>query len=186
MKLAKYKVCICEGAAEEAIINILLDNNLLIFQRNEILEEDVIRCRSGKEFEENYLKRGFDDKISVIRILDSKNENFKLSKPYANKVDVINIITVPEIEMLIICNEGKYPNYKNSHKKPSEFCVKDLKMGRKVKSEAFVKNYFSDPRTLVKAIIKYHQLVNLNKLDKSKGQYTLLDLLNQETITRYD
>ncbi|MDD6176902.1 MAG: hypothetical protein PUB15_02935 [Ruminobacter sp.] len=59
-------------------------------------------------------------------------------------------------------------------------------MGRKVKSEAFVKNYFSDPRTLVKAIIKYHQLVNLNKLDKSKGQYTLLDLLNQETITRYD
>ncbi len=105
MKLAKYKVCICEGAAEEAIINILLDNNLLIFQRNEILEEDVIRCRSGKEFEENYLKRGFDDKISVIRILDSKNENFKLSKPYANKVDVINIIIAPEIEMLIICNE---------------------------------------------------------------------------------
>lgn len=29
MKLAKYKACICEGSAEEAIIDILVDNDLL-------------------------------------------------------------------------------------------------------------------------------------------------------------
>ena len=28
MKLAKYKACICEGSAESAIIDILVDNNL--------------------------------------------------------------------------------------------------------------------------------------------------------------
>ena len=33
MELAKYKACICEGSAEEAIIDILIDNNLLIFTR---------------------------------------------------------------------------------------------------------------------------------------------------------
>ena len=39
MKLAKYKACICEGSAESAIIDILVDNNLLIFTREEMLDE---------------------------------------------------------------------------------------------------------------------------------------------------
>ena len=32
MKLAKYKACICEDSAENAIMDILLDNDLLRFQ----------------------------------------------------------------------------------------------------------------------------------------------------------
>ena len=42
MKLAKYKACICEGSAESAIIDILVDNDLLIFSREEMLDESVI------------------------------------------------------------------------------------------------------------------------------------------------
>ena len=42
MELAKYKACICEGFAENAIMDILLDNNLLIFSREEMLEEDQV------------------------------------------------------------------------------------------------------------------------------------------------
>ena len=80
MELAKYMACICEGSAENAIMDILLDNDLLIFNREEMLEEEVIRCRDGKRFEEKYLRKGFMGKISVIRILDSRRENFKLSK----------------------------------------------------------------------------------------------------------
>jgi len=44
MELAKYKACICEESAENAIMDILLDNNLLIFSREELLEEKVIRA----------------------------------------------------------------------------------------------------------------------------------------------
>ena len=36
MELAKYKACICEGAAENAIMDVLLDNHLLIFSREEM------------------------------------------------------------------------------------------------------------------------------------------------------
>ena len=36
MELARYKACICEGAAESAIIDILVDNNLLIFPRRKL------------------------------------------------------------------------------------------------------------------------------------------------------
>ena len=99
MELAKYKACICEGSAEEAIIDILVDNDLLIFNREEMLEERVIRCRSAKRFEERYLRKGFEEQISVIRILDSRREEFRLSKAYEQKIDVVNVITAPEIEM---------------------------------------------------------------------------------------
>ncbi|MCI6165881.1 MAG: hypothetical protein MR675_11955 [Lachnospira sp.] len=107
MELSKYKACICEGSAETAIIDILLDNNMLIFKRNEILDEKVIRCRSARRFEERYLRKYFDDKITVFRILDSRNENFKLSKAYEHKINIVNVITAPEIEILIILSESK-------------------------------------------------------------------------------
>ena len=171
MELAKYKACICEGSAENAIIDILLDNDLLIFTREEMLEEEVIRCRDGKRFEEKYLRKGFLEKISVIRILDSRRENFKLSKAYEQKVDVINVITAPEIEMLIIFNEDKYKKFKKSGKKQSDFCKEDLKM-TSVKSYRFVKDYFSDPDILLTSIKKYHEISKIRK-----GEYTLLDLL---------
>lgn len=171
MELSKYKACICEGAAEHAIIDILVDHDLLIFSRSEMLEEKVIRCRSAKKFEELYLRKGFTDSISVIRILDSRRENFRLSKAYAHKVDVINVVTSPEIEMLIIHNEGVYERFKRSGKKPSDFCKTDLRM-HNVKSYDFVKDYFSNPETLVNAIKEYRRIANI-----PNGKYTLLDIM---------
>lgn len=111
------------------------------------------------------------EKISVIRILDSRRENFKLSKAYEQKVDVINVITAPEIEMLIIFNEDKYKEFKKSGKKPSDLCKEDLKM-TSVKSYRFVKDYFSDPDILLTSIKKYHEISKIRK-----DEYTLLDLL---------
>lgn len=104
-------------------------------------------------------------------VLDSRRENFKLSKAYRLKVDVINIITAPEIEMLVILNENKYKEYKKSGLKPNEFCKSALKMHR-VKSPEFVKQYFSDKDSLVEAIRKYASVSKIRR-----GEYTLLDLL---------
>ena len=171
MKLAKYKACICEGSAESAIMDILVDNNLLIFTREEMLDERVIRCRSAKNFEERYLRKGFDEPISVIRILDSRRESFKLSKAYAYTINVVNVITAPEIEMLIIHNEGAYERFKRSGKKPSDFCKIDLRMGN-VKAYDFVKDYFANPKILVDAIREYRRVANI-----PKGEYSLADLL---------
>lgn len=172
MFLSKYKACICEGAAETAIIDILVDNDLLIFSRSEMLEEKVLRCRSASNFEERYLRKGFDAPITVIRILDSRREEFRLSPAYAHKIDVINVITAPEIEMLVIHNEGEYEAYKRSGiKKPSEFCKVCLRM-RSVKSYEFVKNYFSDPERPIRAIREHRRVANV-----PSGEYTLSDLL---------
>lgn len=171
MKLARYKACICEGSAEAAIIDILLDNDLLIFTRSEILEGEVIRGRSARSFETRFLRKEFEDKISVIRILDSRREEFRIGKAYEDKIDVINVVTAPEIEMLIIHNEGAYNKFKRSGKKPSEFCKTDLRM-HNAKAYDFVKDYFSDPQTLVNAIKEYRRTANI-----PKGEYCLSDLL---------
>ena len=40
--------CICEGGAETAIMNILLDNDLLIFRREQLLEDSVLPRTSVK------------------------------------------------------------------------------------------------------------------------------------------
>ncbi len=173
MDLNGYIACICEGSAERAIMELLLDDNKLKFTSEDLLEEEIIRHRSAKEFEKRYLRKGFSKQITVLRILDSRNENFKLSKAYKDKVAVIDVITAPEIEMLIICNENKYSEFHKykSNMKPSEFCKTKLNFSR-VKDYEFVKDYFSDTENLLKSIHEYRRVSKIKK-----GEYTLFDLL---------
>jgi len=171
MELTKYVACICEGSAEQTIIKLLLDNNKLIFTYDNLLDGEILRCRKAREFEEQYLRKGFSNKITVLRILDSRRENFVLSKLYAPKIKVVNVITAPEIEMLIILNEGKYSEFKKSNKKPSEFCKSVLGF-KTVKTSLFVKNYFSNINSLISTIQEYKRISLVRK-----GEYTLSDLL---------
>ncbi len=169
----KIIACICEGSAESVIVNKLLDAGKLIFSRDELLDDEVLRCRNARKFEDRYLGKGFTKKITVYRILDSRSESFKLRKAYESKVDVINVITAPEIEMLIIIHKGKYSEYckVKSHTKPSEFCKATLKLPS-VKSTEFITNYFSDINDLLSAIKEYKRLSNI-----PKNETCLADLL---------
>ena len=170
--MSKYKAYICEGGAETAIMDLLLDQNKLIFSRDELLEGEILRTRKGKEFETRYLKKNFSGKITVYRILDSRRENFKISKAYQQKVEVVNVITAPEIEMLIICNEGKYHDFeKKKNMSPSEYCKSILKM-KNVKSVSFVKEYFADVSILEESLHEYKRISKVRKSEK-----TIYDLL---------
>lgn len=44
------------------------------------------------------MRKEFEGKITVYRILDFRREKFNLSKAYEDKVDVKNVITAPEID----------------------------------------------------------------------------------------
>ena len=112
MELSKYVACICEGGAERTIVGLLLNDHRLIFDYDNLLDGEILRCRKAKDFEERYLRKGFSEQVTVLRILDSRREAFALSKAYAPKIKVINVITAPEIEMLIILNEDKYSDFK--------------------------------------------------------------------------
>lgn len=169
--MGKYIACICEGSAERAILDLLLDNDKLIFEREQLIEEEIISCRKGKDFEEKYLRKGFEEKITIYRVLDSRREKFNLSKAYENKVDIKNVITAPEIEKLIICNEGKYKDYekekrKNPELKPSIYCKVNLKY-RNVKRYDFIKEYFSDMEVLINALHEYRRISKVHKNEMS-------------------
>lgn len=160
--MGKYIACICEGGAERAILDLLLDNHKLIFEREDLIEEEVLRCRKGKEFEERYLRKGFSEKITIYWVHDSRSEKFDLSKAYEHKVDIKNVITAPEIEKLIICNEGKYKDYekearKNPRLKPSSYCKSNLKY-KNVKSYDFITEYFADMEVLIRALHEYRRI----------------------------
>lgn len=74
---ASIIACICEGGAETVIMDILLDNNLLIFDREQLIDESVIPRTSVKDFERRYLRREYDKRILILRIIDS---SIKVSK----------------------------------------------------------------------------------------------------------
>ena len=171
MNLEGYIACICEGSAEHAIMDILIENEKLIFSDKRLLSGEIIRCRNAKTFEKTYLRKGFNEKITVLRILDSRNEQFTLSKAYVDKIEVINVITAPEIEMLILVSEGKYNEFKKSGIKPSEFCKVKLKYPS-VKTYTFVKEYFSDVDRLISSIKEYKRVSRIRN-----GEHTLADLI---------
>lgn len=160
--VCKYAV-IAEGAAEKAVIDILFDNEKLIFKREEILEGEVLTSRSASNFAEQYLSFKFEGKITVYRILDSRKENFKIPKEYEDKFENINVITRPEIEILVIIAENLYDKYKKSKEKPSVFIAKHVKTFNK--SYDFYKMYFNDVEVLVKCIVEYNRITRLETVE---------------------
>lgn len=150
---------ICEGDAEKAIIDLLLDSGKLIFKKGDLLDEEVMyRCKV-KVFEDQYLNRNFRGrKVRVVRVHDSIKEKFVISRIYSSKISRIDsYITRPEIEMLIIIAENKYDEYKNkyiSNMKPSDYCKQVLKL-KDVKKYDFVQEYFKDVNRLIETLHEY-------------------------------
>ena len=157
---------IAEGSAEEAILNVLLDNNLLIFTREELLEEKVLRTRKGAAFEKQHMGMSFEKQVVIYRVLDSKNESFKLSKANKTRISgVFNIYTRPEIEMLYIVYYGKYDEYSNKHKskeKPSEFVKTKLDLFDVKSYQAVYDFWLSKPEALVTTIRAYASLSSID------------------------
>lgn len=167
--------CICEGGAEIAIMDILLDNDLLKFTREQLIEEQVLPRMKVAEFQRRYLRREYERKILILRVIDSRREEFKLSKAYRCQVEVINVITAPEIEILIIASKKQYDEYcKSGYKKPSEYCKSNLGL-KNVKSPDFIKLYFEDPDFLVESIKEYHRVHK-----QKKDEASLYDLIKNK------
>ena len=123
-----------------------------------------------------------NEKVTIYRILDSKNENFKIKnkikKDFKGKYEVVDIVTSPEIEMLVIISEGRFTDYLKvkSKVKPSEYCKQSLKL-RQIKEYDYIRDYFSDVNHLISVITEYHSLMKVNKDNFS---LTLYDLLESE------
>ena len=93
LNIPGYVAVITEGGAETAIIDILLDNGELIFTRDDMLENKVLRCRDAQTFQKRYLRKSFAQIVTILRILDSylsiSSESLDVTsadKGFANKL----------------------------------------------------------------------------------------------------
>lgn len=150
-----YVLCSCEGTAEEVIMGILLENKCLVFEKDDLLNEEVTRIRTASAIQTKFLNREFERQVYILRILDSKREQFNLGKLYKKRFPVYEIYTRPEIEMLMIWAEDKYHAFRNSGKKPSDY-LQSLYPHQRIKSQEFIKRYFSSPDRLLQSICLYH------------------------------
>lgn len=75
-----------------------------------------------------------DDKVTILRVGDKLSDRFTIPREYKEKIkNVQKICTLPELEMLIIINEGDYSEYKKeaSKIKPCIFCKKNINFIRR-------------------------------------------------------
>ena len=158
---------IVEGAAEEAIINVLLNNDKLIFTRNELIDDGPIRMRKSENFEKHILDFGFPDTFDIYRVLDSKNEKFKISSAFKFKVGkIVELYTTPEIEMLFIVFNNDYDRSREKIK-PSVFCKQNYHDVGNIKSREDVYNFWNQQPDELVAVIREYARLSSNKRENT-------------------
>ena len=182
-----YVLAICEGRAESVIFLKLLEAGLLVIPAGNLVEDEVTgrlctQCRSGRQIEERFLDKDYttqegESQLVILRILDSPRAQFRLHRLYEGRVLRFDVVTQPEIEMLVIHAEGRYEDWQRASRRdhnlhPNTFCKAQLGMSD-VKSGDFLEEYWSDKDKLVGALRDYRE-----HLGKRKGdELRLTDLL---------
>lgn len=156
---------IVEVQTELAIMTLLLKRHALKFDEDDLLNNEIITVRKGSNFAKRYLNKAFGSrKITVIRILDSKNEKFRLPPTYCKKIsEVQDLHTLPEIEILDIIYHNEYQKHTNNFKsklKPSEYVKQYYSDLKKVKSYEdnydFWSQHFDELINAIKQYKRYH------------------------------
>ena len=172
-----YVACICEGANERSIIDMLLNHNKLSFDREQMLENKVLIRKNIAEFQRRYLNFEYDKPVNVINIHDSRRERTSLGASYQEIVKVFNVITSPEIEILIIIAERKKNDFDKKKRlhtpvmKACQYCKGELGY-KDVKSYDFMPKYFTDVELLIHTIHEYKRIT-----PSIRDEYMLFDLL---------
>jgi len=167
----KLILCFYEGNAEKEILEILIENDKIIINEGNLYSRVLHKRICVKNIERKYLNIDVDEEIVILRVIDSKKEQFNLSKPYSELYKKnYKIVTSPEIEILVIIMENDYSAFQKvkSNQKACEFCFKNYGYNKSKKRE-YIRNKYSVDQ-IVNAIKFY------NKQDTG-NEYNLFDLL---------
>ena len=165
----KYVLCLTEGTAEREIMEMLLDDDMLLFKREDLVGKKIQRRMSVSAVEEKFLSLSYSKPVVIIRVIDSRKESFKLKKQFQGRFEIITISTHPEIELLLILHKGDYPDYckTKSVEKPSSYCKR--KYGYRKNQDVF-SSYFS-VEELIQAMRMYSQMIE-------EKEFSFIDLIN--------
>ncbi len=170
----KYLI-MCEGPNERQVIDILLDNSLMIFGRDDLLGLVPYHARqinsSGQVKTALNMYPGND--VIVLRVGDKQNEVLRIPAVYRHKIqDVCKVCTRPELEVLLIIAEGMWQEYYKvkSRMSAKEFAKTHIRLGSKRydNSTVFYHEYFGgDAEKLVYCIREYKRLHKTHSSDEA-------------------
>ena len=148
-----------EGKCEEALLNLLLERGLLIYNFEDLLYETIFHERQIKQSTvEKINQLPYTEKITIIRVGDKLSDKLSIPKEIKNRIiECVKLCIKPEFEILHIINEGKLKEYEKvkSSMKPCEFIHEFLKNYRKTYEYNYdYFNNFSNPK-LIELIKKY-------------------------------
>ena len=154
----------CEGQNEETLLNMLLDKNLLIFSRDDLIGRRPYPIRQLNNTTIKTELKHYGQETIVYRVGDKQNDTLSIPKDLKNivfKDKIYKYCTKPELEMLLIINEGLEKQYEKvkSSESPKSFAKKFIKLnGKKYdQSSDFFKEYYggNNISELVWSIKKY-------------------------------
>lgn len=160
---------------------ILLKNDCLVFSKENLYESRILTglYRNPKRIVDLIKGKRFDNDIEIFYILDKRTEaeNLKkvINKELGDKVKTNTILTRPEIEILYIVSQEGYSAFtnKNPNKYSASEYVKIVYKEKNIKSERFVRDYFSNHANLLKTIKVYNKYT-------SKKDLNLYNLLKEK------
>ncbi len=179
-KIEGYKILImCEGNDEKTIIDLLLDNNKLIFTREDLIGSTPYHIRQLKHSSIITDLKHYGKEVIIFRIGDKQNDKLKIPSEVKNILSqdrIYKFCTKPEIEILLIINENLLKEFKKSKIKASTFAKENIKYnGKKYdKSTSFYQEYYGN-KNINKLI---HNIKEYKKIKSNdKNELYLSDLL---------
>lgn len=159
----------CEGANEEKLLELLLDNNKLVITRDDLIGRKPYHIRG---LDNPYIKselRRYNKEVLIYRIGDKQNDKLKIPvelKDIVFKKNIYKYCTKPELEVLIIINEKQYRDFLKSKMSPKEYAKKNIKYNKKYYDNAtqFYAEYYGGRRIkfLVDNLIEYKRIKKHN------------------------
>lgn len=174
----KYLI-MCEGANEETLINLLLDNDRLKISRDDLIGRKPYHIRQLKHPLIRTSLKHYNDLVTVYRVGDKQNDELNIPKDLKRIVlqeSIYKFCTKPELEILLIINENLWNEYAKSKKTPKDFAKENIKLNGKYydQSSDFLDKYYrKNIDDLVNNLIEYKRLKKKHK----KDELYLADLL---------
>lgn len=169
----------CEGANEEKLLELLLDNRCLKITRDDLIGRRPYHIRGlDNPFIKSELRR-YNSEVLIYRIGDKQNDKLKIPNELKDIVlnkNIYKYCTKPELEVLLIINDGKYKDFLKSGKSPKEYAKENIKLNKRYydNSTLFYEDYYGGKRIkLLVSNIKEYKKLKRHKSD----EYYLFDLL---------
>ncbi len=168
---------LCEGSNEKKIVDMLLENNKLIFNQDDLIGLVTYHARQLNAPILTPVLSMYQGCFDIFRIGDKQNEILKIPKSLKHRVNsVTKYCTKPELEVLLLINEGIYYNYlKNGNNKPKQYAKEHIiyNKQRYDNSTIFYQNYYEDRIDNLVDNIKMYKTMKEHK----KDELYLADLL---------